>query len=102
MNEGPSLRYMTAIAVRVGNVTVMFDTYHKPAHFLEKLNALLAPVGAKASGDEFHTTLTLCDGQRVKITQKHYQQYYFLNIEYDVPGCHDKLGGIIGQLFQCK
>ena len=102
MAYGPTTRFMTQIAVTVGNVTLLFDTIRRAANYLEKLNDLLAPVGAKASGGLYDTEIETCDGQRVSIMQMHMDTTYFLNVEYDVPGCHDDLRGILGQMFQCK
>ena len=102
MNGGEKMHYMTYIGVQIGNVTLFFDTHRKSERYLATLNAKLAPVGAKASGDEYHTHIVLCDGQRVTIVQMHVASTYFLNVEYDTPGCHDELRGILGQLFQCK
>ena len=102
MADGPTTRFMTQIAVTVGNVTLLFDTMLRAANYLEKLNDLLAPVGAKASGGLYDTEIETCDGQRVSIMQMHMDATYFLNVEYDVPGCHDDLRGILGQMFQCK
>ena len=102
MAEGPKSRFMTQIVVVFRNATIAFDVINKPANYYEKLNALLQPLGARASGTRFVTALELCAGHRVVVSQMHFNVFHFLNIELDVPGCHDDFQGILGQMYQCK
>lgn len=102
MNEGPDVRFMTDVVVIFRNVTLHFDIYLHAANFLDKINDLLVPVGAKASGDRFHTLLELCDGQRIKIVQKRVDKFFFLNVDFNVAGCHEEFQGVLGQLYRCK
>jgi hypothetical protein len=101
MKEGPENHFMTRVAVAFSNVTLMFDTVIRPDNYLDKLNVVLAPLGASATGSKFRTVLHLCDGQTVSITQKRTGKFFFLNIEFDTAGCHDDFNGVIGQLYQC-
>ena len=106
MNEGPAVRFMTDAVIMIGNVTLTFDVErnnnNNQAKYLAKLNEMLEPMRATASGDEYRLTLTLCDAERITITQQYVEPYRFLNIEYDMAGCHDELAGLLGQLYQCK
>jgi len=105
MASGPQVRFMTEFGVMFGNVSLVFNTWHKEADFYEKTNALLAPLGAQAVGDHYQTTLELCAAHSITITQKRTTtrpSTFYLDVAFSVPGCHDDFGGFLGQMYQCK
>jgi hypothetical protein len=62
----------------------------------------------------YEVIIDVCPGQRISINQMYtkpewepasfgleHNQYY-LDIGFDIGGCHDDFDGILGQLYQCK
>ena len=58
--------------------------------------------------------IDICPGQRIVISQMYTkpewepasfhlnQTMYYLDVEFDIGGCHDEFDGIVGQMYQCK
>ena len=112
LDHGPENRFINEIGIVFRNVTLRFDSgTFRPARKEKALNAFLEAVGGKATVKPFEIELELCEGHRVTIVQRFAsgwkvadkaQKFYFLNIEIQVPGCHDSYGGVLGQTYQCK
>ena len=112
LDHGPKNRFINEIGIVFRNVTLHFDTaMFKAKQKQNTLNKMLADVGGKATVKPFKIALELCEGHRVTIVQRFasgwkvagkVQKFYFLNIEIQVPGCHDSYGGVLGQTYQCK
>ena len=114
--KGPAVRYMTDIAVVIGNVSVVFDTSSHDAQYLAQLNKQLALVNASAvyadNGNNAYTIIvTVCPGQNIVVSQMYTKpeweplsfglehNVYYLDIELEMTaGCHDDFDGIIGRV----
>ena len=73
-------------------------------------------VHVQAAFGEYTTTIIIdvCPGQRIRVTQMYTkpewepawfhleQMMYYLDVEFDIGGCHNEFGGIVGQMYQCK
>ena len=124
MNNGPKARFMDEIGVVFRNATLRFNTHaFKPAKLQQQLDAQLAPLGGAAIVTPSNIELELCDGHRVHIQQRftvlwqranstvfythkasnrHPVKFFHLDVEVQVPGCHDAFDGALGQTYQCK
>ena len=105
---------MTQIGVQFHNVLTVLDVWTSLPSTIGALNEQFVAAGGSAvliNDASIH--LTLCEGHSVTITQMHTydwvevakqldHKFYYMDIEINVPGCHDEFGGIIGQMYQCK
>jgi len=109
--EGPRNHYITALAIVFQNATLFFDTHPHNVGFLARMQQQLRPLGAEASyvnGNKNIALVNLCAGVSVKVTQLHTAQtgvemhWPYLNVELDIPGCHDDFAGVLGQMYRCQ
>jgi len=113
--KGPEARFINELALNIGDTSITFNTYQQDSENVNRLNKLLTPLGGAASygASEFDTLINLCPGHSVKIAQMKTtpgsekvhglnETMFYLDVELDVPGCHDEFGGILGHLYQCQ
>lgn len=111
MAQGPEDKYIGALFVHVGNVTLRFDAGTYKAHKLQaRINKQLAGVAhAHVVVGPHRAELELCDGHRMAIEQRvdtdvvnhKRSKFYHLDVKIDVPGCHNDFGGILGETYRC-
>ena len=124
-NAGPKARFITDLGVVFRNISLQFDTMaYSPAHKAKELRNKLVGTGAKVRVSKFAIVLGLCAGQEITIHQRktflwkssngafyaqkpegvstQRQQFFNLDIDVELPGCHDDYDGVLGQTFQCK
>jgi hypothetical protein len=112
--DGPAIRFMTKIAVVFRNVTIQVGVFRLDPAFVNKINAQLAPLGAKASYNGWQFRLNLCPGHEVIVSQHHANKklrpslvhddgsvFYYLDIAINTPHCNDAYGGALGQTYKC-
>jgi len=107
--NGPVVRFITMLALSVGNETVIFDAARdSEATFINGLKKKLSPLGSKVTGNFYRTTVDVCEGQRCVISRwktfsKQYNTtFYYFDVDFDIFGCHDDFDGVVGQMYQCK
>ena len=110
--EGPKTRLIHEIGVVFRNASMHFDTQmFDVKHKSMMLNKKLAQFEeGRAIVTPFNVELELCDGHRVSIAQRFTEwkvaskarRFYHLDVNIQVPGCHDSFDGALGQTYQCK
>jgi hypothetical protein len=99
---GPAVRFMTSIAVLVGNDTFVF---HAGMHVFDKLAAVkraLEAHGARVTlAHGWRLQMRLCDGVEVQVSASHRGSFNFLNVLFVTPGCV-AAGGALGHTYDCK
>ena len=88
-----------------------FDTGHyTPEKMQARMDSLLSGVdGVRVVVGNGRSDIELCDGHSVAIEQRFgtdfddpkQRRLYHLNVEINVPGCHNDFGGILGETYRC-
>jgi hypothetical protein len=110
--DGPRKRFITGTHVTIydntnNRSTSLWLNVHE--HFnktwLQQINQQIEPFGARAAVNPHVCIIDMMNGVRFKVAQMHTggkPSRQFLNVEFDVPGCNEAFGGILGQLYRCE
>eukprot|EP01108_Squamamoeba_japonica_P010325 TRINITY_DN999_c0_g2_i2.p3 TRINITY_DN999_c0_g2~~TRINITY_DN999_c0_g2_i2.p3 ORF type:complete len:172 (-),score=42.79 TRINITY_DN999_c0_g2_i2:109-624(-) len=111
MAQGPKARFIDVVFVRFRSVTLRFDVSHyKPEKMQARINKQLEGVSdARVVVGHGRTDIELCDGHRIVIKQRFdidssdpkKRKLYHLDVQIEVPGCHNDFGGILGETYRC-
>jgi len=106
---GPSVHYITAIGLRFQEAALYFDTHPRSLGVVARMNQMLKPFNASVvhpAGNRNVFKLQLCPNIAMIIVQKvttiNGKRVGFLNIEFEIPGCHNDFSGVLGMMYQCK
>jgi hypothetical protein len=102
-NNGPELRFMTAMAVLYRGTSFVIKPWTIATQSAE-LTAHFEALGAKVNIDTTNwlITIELCAQHTIVFATRHSGDINFLNLEVREPGCHNGYGGLLGQTYQCK
>jgi hypothetical protein len=100
---GPTVRFMTSIAVMFANETFVF---HAGMHAFDNLPAVKRAVEARGGrvtlAHGWRLQVYLCDGVEVQVSASHRGSFNFLNVLFVTPGCLLAVGGALGHTYDCK
>lgn len=104
-DRGPEERFITHVAVLYRGTSVTInprDLHVRKAELISHFEAL----GSKVVYDsEWRMTVHMCPLHSVTFTTHHTRSDHpltYLNVEVELPGCHNVFGGLLGQTYQCK
>jgi hypothetical protein len=102
-NNGPEMRFMTAMAVLYQGKSFVITPWTVKTNSAE-LTAHFEALGAKVSINvpDWAIVIELCPQHTIVFHTRHEGNINFLNVEVRVPGCHNAYGGLLGQTYQCK
>jgi hypothetical protein len=106
-NAGPDERFITSLSVLYRNTSYVITPWglnKKKAEIINHFESLGSKVAFTNTGS-WTMTIELCPHHKLKFTAHHTTGesiLNYLNFEFDVPGCHDSYGGVLGQTYQCK
>ena len=109
MNGGPKNHFIHELGVHLGNWTTALNTFRFDAPTLQRrLTRAVKPLGGSAVVTPYNVVLELCDGFSLAVQQRFIRMeaggptYFYLDVRMSVPGCHDALGGVLGDLYRCE
>lgn len=104
-NAGPDERFMTSLSVLYRNTSYVITPWGLASKKTEIINHFESLGSTVAFAGAWIMTIELCPHHKLKFTAHHTTDEFalnYLNFEFDVPGCHDSYGGVLGQTYKCK
>jgi hypothetical protein len=111
---GPSKRFISAIDItlrseneaKTPDLSLHFAANMRDRSWVSSANAHAVKLGARVHKERAYAyVVDAANGVRTKVTQMHTRSSphrNYLNVEFDVPGCHERFDGLLGQLYHCK